>query len=68
MEFVWQASPSLGPRSRIWTSVLDPDYGPLDGFCFDQFIRCPLQKDIHDDEFWNNTQVGHFVSWTCTVP
>jgi alpha-mannosidase len=61
MEFVWQASPSLGPRSRVWTSVLDPDYGPLAGFCFDELQRCPLQQDIHDDEFWNNTQVRHFV-------
>ena len=62
MEFVWQASPSLGPRSRVWTSVLDPDYGPLAGFCFDELLRCPLQQDIHDDEFWNNTQVCLFLS------
>ena len=57
MEFIWQASPSLGDRSQVWTSVLDPDYGPLPGFCFDEITRCPTQDDIHDDVFWNNTQV-----------
>jgi alpha-mannosidase len=61
MEFIWQASPSMGASSRVWTSVLDPDYGPLQGFCFDEIIRCPMQDDIHDDEFWNNTQVRR--SW-----
>ena len=58
MEFVWQASPSMGERSQVWTSVMDPDYGPLQGFCFDEIIRCPTQQDMHDDVFWNNTQVG----------
>jgi alpha-mannosidase len=57
MEFVWQASSSLGGSSRVWTSVLDPDYGPLAGFCFDEELRCPLQQDMRDSVFWNNTQV-----------
>jgi alpha-mannosidase len=62
MEFVWQASPSLGEKSRVWTSVLDPDYGPLEGFCFDELTRCPTQEDMHDSVFWNNTQVCLFLS------
>ena len=40
MEFTWEASASLGPEAAVFTSArFDGNYGPLSGFCFDQFCR-----------------------------
>jgi alpha-mannosidase len=37
MEFLWEASPSLGSENRIFTGAFqNGNYGPPIGFCFDQ--------------------------------
>lgn len=38
MEFVWHGSPSLGPKTDIFTGVLPNVYWPPTGFCWD--VNC----------------------------
>lgn len=44
MEMVWRPSPSLGPKSDLFTGILFYGYGPPPGFCYD--VKCtdpPIQ-------------------------
>ena len=36
MEFMWEASSSLGESSWLFTGALYNGYGPPEGFCFDR--------------------------------
>eukprot|EP00455_Lapot_gusevi_P052426 TRINITY_DN7980_c0_g1_i4.p1 TRINITY_DN7980_c0_g1~~TRINITY_DN7980_c0_g1_i4.p1 ORF type:complete len:967 (+),score=440.03 TRINITY_DN7980_c0_g1_i4:73-2973(+) len=50
-EMIWRGSQPLGSASDIFTGVTYTGYGPLDGFCFDQFCNDPpIQDDprLHD--------------------
>jgi lysosomal alpha-mannosidase len=47
MEMVWRPSPSLGPKSDLFTGILFYGYGPPPGFCYD--MKCadsPIQVTI----------------------
>ena len=47
MEMVWRPSPSLGPKSDLFTGVMFYGYGPPPVFCYD--LKCndpPIQVKL----------------------
>jgi len=59
LEFVWNASPSLGSSASVWTSsYYTGNYSPPPGFCWD--TKCS-EDPIQDDPRINNMTVKDLV-------
>ena len=59
LEFVWRASPSLGPSSQVFSGAFQSgNYGPPDGFCWDYFCG---DDPVQDDRRLNDYNVDGFV-------
>ena len=65
-EWVWRASPSLGPDAQVFTGLTGSyggNYGPPGGFCWD--IKCsdePMQDDESLDTYNIPSRVAQFVA------
>ena len=61
MEMVWRPSPSLGPKSDLFTGILFYGYGPPPGFCYD--VKCtdpPIQVKFGAACSYIDTEVPSF--------
>lgn len=64
-EWMWRASPSLGPDAQVFsglTGSFSGNYGPPSGFCWD--VKCdsePMQDDPSLDGYNVNSRVADFV-------
>ena len=65
-EWLWRASPSLGPDAQVFaglTGSYSGNYGPPSGFCWD--IKCsdePVQDDARLDGYNVESRVADFVA------
>jgi lysosomal alpha-mannosidase len=63
-EMLWQASSSLGKQAQLFTGILQEQYSPPDGFCFDTFCSDdPIMDDPNLDEYNVDEKVDQFIEY-----
>ena len=67
MQFMWNASPSLGSATELLTGAFITGYGPPAGFCYDMGCSdTPIQDDERLEDFNVPILVDLFVNRSLT--
>lgn len=64
MEFIWEASSSLGNRANLFTGAMFNTYSPPPGFCFD--VLCadePVIDDPDSPDYNVDTKIDDFLKY-----